>query len=272
MRPLHDLRPAATRRPGPRRLAVLAAALALVAAACGGGGDSQDEAARSTTTGAGPAAITGSTTTAAAAQPAGDDQALADAALLQASDLPAGFVASGDGGVEEEAEDPFGPCAEKGGTLSSSVTARAQGPELASDTLSASGGAMVFRDVAAAEAAMDALGSDEVTDCVSESFSDMATLGDEAMEDTMSMAFTSASAPDVGDDATAYHLEMSFPAIFEDEEEGGEEMTLTAEIVFARQGRVVGMYGFAGLEDALPEADREAALAKALARAAAAQA
>lgn len=210
-----------------RRLAsVLLLPFLLGAAACGSDGDGGSGS--SDTTAA-------SSETTKAEGGSADDQAVADAVILELSDLPSGYT-EGEAPSEDEEEDPFGDClSAEGKQLDDATTGDAESPDFArGETTTVSSFATVFADEGSAEKAMELVASDELKACfdtiVTEEIKSSAgetegvTFGDLVLKD--------ASFPKVGEETSALQFVVPISA-------AGTDVTFYVDLVFFRQDRVV---------------------------------
>jgi hypothetical protein len=206
---------------------------ALVLAGCGGGDDGD---------GAGDA-----TTTVAdgEGQESGDDDALAEEAVLQLSDFPPGWT-EGEAPDEDDSDedDTFDACPElqaESEEIEEFETAEAESPQFSrGETTFVDSTVTVWEDEDAAERAFALFERDDVTDCLALAAKEgIEEEAGEALEVGQPVARES-SAPDAGDEAIAFQITLPVTA-------EGTELVFYLDLLAVRGGRAGALLSLVNL-------------------------
>ncbi len=257
-----DRRPAATvansNMPLHHFIPVLVALLLLMATGCGGGerppSGGRPEAGASPSPSFDPA----------------EEQKMADAVLLLAGDLPAGFVQAPDTDESPSAEESpteeeaFDKCVgDQGEQLDEATTAEAEAPDFERGDALASSLSMVVKTEADAREGVRVFGSDQIKECLRQTLSD--TFRDGIAEELgpgepvpqSQVSVETLTFPAVADEVTAFRLNLTVPSL---------DLTFPSDFVLVRKGRTLGFYFFTNSGTPFPLSDQQAAIGKAMGR------
>lgn len=195
---------------------------------------------------------------------------MADAVLLVAGDLPAGFVAAPDTeespSAEEIAkeEEAFDKCVgDQGEQLDEATTAEAEAPDFERGDALASSLSMVVKTEDDAREGIRVSGSDQVKECFRQTLSDTfrdgiaKELGPGEPVPQSQVSMETLNFPAVADEVTAFRLNLTVPSL---------DLTFPSDFVSVRKVRTLGFYFFSNFGTPFPLSDQQAAIGKAMGR------
>jgi hypothetical protein len=204
------------------------------------------------------AAPPSSTTTAkapgtrAAPAPDGDPAALAQRAVLNPADLPAGFTMTSPAPTDAPAagESPFERCAgTDAGTLTSAIGGRARSATFAkADVGSVSSAAVVFDQPATAEKVLGLMTTPAARSCF-EGLVNTRLARNTKLSQDVKGSLGPAPSPSVGDGSVAYRFDIRLPAEDIDRNAKADDppIRFVSDFVFIRKGRTLVLAEFGNL-------------------------
>ncbi|MGH9157650.1 MAG: hypothetical protein ACRD1K_17850 [Acidimicrobiales bacterium] len=192
-----------------------------------------------------------------------DDQDLADALVLMASDLPDDFVEQDDDDSDDD-DGPLDACLGDDADTLKDNTAKSDSNDFETDERFAFSSAAVFESRKKAEAAMEVFGAEGIRECFRDAVVDGIEEEAEADGDEppgLDVTLDDLSFPDVGDEVVSFRANITITI-------EGQDLEFPFDVIFVRTGRAIGFYAFAALGESFPQADSRAAVESALARAA----
>ena len=194
----------------------------------------------------------------------GDDQTVADDVVLKLADFPSGWTEDEAKPEEEDsANDPIDKCfGGEGKTLDENTSAEADSPDFSrGETTTVSSFSAVMKEEKDAEAAMDILASAKLKDCFNQALEEeiKASSGEDEGFTLGEVTLKNASFAKVGDETTALQFVIPISA-------PGVEVSFYADLVFFRQGRVIGGLFLGNVTTPLASAEGEALAKKMVTR------